>query len=176
MDETMKEATGNDSRTTDRYLEVITKQTLSNNNFVRENFSLFATLSKPEVIDEARRHPEYRYIFDIVHAMSNMEVQFKAIFEQERPLINLARDLCKLSIEYYNSPSEDLYEKLCAEGQVYYEEMALYDYADWLYIKGQAKGQAQNKSFADFDALYKEQRVEFKDYSKNPPPKQWGKI
>lgn len=54
MDELFKEVTANDSRTTDRYLEVITKQTLANNNFVRENFSLFAALSKPEVIEEAK--------------------------------------------------------------------------------------------------------------------------
>ena len=173
-----KQKTEYDSRTTDRYLEVITKQTLANNNFVRENFSMLATLSKPEVIEEAKKHPEYRYVYDIVHAVSNLEVQFKSIFEQELSLINQARALCKLCIEYYNNPrpTKDDYEQLCDQGQKYYEAMALYDYADWLYIKGQAKGQAQNKSFTDFDKHYKEQEEIFTDYKNHPAPTRWDEL
>lgn len=105
-----------------------------------------------------------------------MELQFKSIFDQELPLINKARIICKLCIEYYNdpAPTEQLYRQLCCLGQEYYEAMALYDYADWLYIKEQAKGQAQNKGYKDFDEIYKEQKTEFTDYEKHPRPECWG--
>lgn len=40
---------------TSRYVNTITKQTLSNNMFVRENSEILTVLTRPEIIDDARK-------------------------------------------------------------------------------------------------------------------------
>lgn len=44
-----------------RYVEIITKQTLKNNLFVRENSQVLMMLTRTEIIDDAKEHRDKKY-------------------------------------------------------------------------------------------------------------------
>lgn len=144
-----------------RYTNIITSQTLVNNKFIRENYAVFATLSKPEVIDEARMDKSYKYKYNIIHAVDNMETQFKYEFPYERDMMSCARDLCKTCLEYYDNQSKELDKKIREDGKLLFEMMAPYDYSDWLYVKSQAKGQAHKKNPVSFAKILEKEKLKF---------------
>ena len=153
-----------------RYTGIVTKQTLANLLFVRENYVELATLSKPEVIDAVRNNPDFNYEYKIVRAIMSMESQFKHIFENERDLMSTARELCKTCLKYYAEPNKELDEKIRRLGKQYDELMAIYDYSDWLYVKEQAREKAYKKSVANFDRIYEENKPVFAQKKK---PVRW---
>lgn len=139
---------------TNRYVDIITKQTLSNNMFVRENSEILTVLTRPEIIDDARTRHDTEYKVKLMRAEVNIEAQFKYALWQEREMINILRKLVKYSFEYFDAPTEELEAEIRILGEMYYEKMTIYDYADWLYIKSQARSKAYNKKFANFDEIY----------------------
>ena len=155
---------------TNRYTQIITKQTLDNNLFVRENSEVVMTLSRPEIIDTARINCDKDYKINLIRAEVNIEHQLKYSLPQERKLIEILRKLTKLSIKYFDSPSSELDVELRSLGTEYYKLMAVYDYADWLYIKSQVKSRAYNKQYVDFDKIYEN---EMEKFEKTADPNPW---
>lgn len=155
---------------TNRYVEIITKQTLENFMFVRENSEIIMTYTRPEIIDAVRGISIHEYKIKLMKAEVNIEHHFKYVFPNEQKMIEVLRNLIKCAFEYYDNPSEKLNQKLRALGNNFYEKITVYDYADWLYIKSQAKSKAVNKQFKDFDEIYKLQQENFK---KGQKPKPW---
>ena len=153
-----------------RYTRIITAQTLSNFLFVRENSSLLATLTKPEVIAEAKLRGDTEYKFKVIHAMCNIEVQLKYCFPQECYIIALIRKLCKLSIEYYDSPSDEAEKQLRKIGDIFYKKISVYDYSDWKYIKEQAREKAYTKDSPEFFDIHEEQ---IRKFNSSFCPKKW---
>lgn len=139
---------------TSRYVNIITKQTLLNNMFVRENSEILTVLTRPEIINDARGRHDTEYKVKLMRAEVNIEAQFKYALWQEREMINILRKLVKYSFEYFDAPTEELEAEIRILGEMYYEKMTIYDYADWLYIKSQARSKAYNKKFANFNEIY----------------------
>lgn len=156
---------------TNRYVQIVTTQTLANNNYIRKNSAIFATLTKPAVIDEARKRNDLSYKYRLIQSVCNMEVQFKHIIPEERKLINCARNLSEKSIKYFDAPTKELRTTIINEGNEYYKLMTVYDYADWQYIKSQARTKAYNKGLPQFEALYQEQQS---DFNAKELPRKWS--
>lgn len=139
---------------TSRYVNIITKQTLENNIFIRENSEILTVLTRPEIINDARTRHDIEYKIKLMRAEVNIEAQFKYALWQEREMINILRKLVKCSFKYFDAPTEELEAEIRALGEMYYEKMTIYDYADWLYIKNQAQSRAYNKNYENFDEIY----------------------
>ncbi len=158
---------------TNHYVEIITKQTLSNNMFVRENSEIVMTLTRPEIIDDANKNDDKEFKIKLMRAEVNLEHQFKYCFEREQKLINVLRKLVEEAFRYYNNPSQKNYDQLCSTSEDYYKMMTVYDYADWLYIKEQAKSKAYDKQPAKFDSIYEKVAPDFSD---KKVPSRWRKL
>lgn len=156
---------------TNRYTEIITKRTLENNRFVRENSEIVTVLTRPEIIDDARTNKDKDYKKTLMRAEVNLEHQLKYCVHQEKHMIEDLRSLVKLSFQYYDHPSAELKSNLCKVGEDYYKIMTIYDYADWQYIKAQAKSQAYNKQCADFLEIYR--KLELEEFKKDELPTRW---
>lgn len=156
---------------TNRYVNIITKQTLSNNMFVRENSEILTVLTRPEIIDDARARHDTEYKIKLMRAEVNIEAQFKYAIWQEREIINILRKLVKCSMEYFEAPTEELNTEIRKLGEMYYEKMTIYDYADWLYIKSQARSKAYNKQLANFDEIYAKESKD--NFRKEDIPTPW---
>lgn len=156
---------------TNRYIQIITKQTLQNNLFVRNNSEIITTFTRPEIIDDAREKCDKEYKIKLMRAEVNIEHQFKYAIPQEKSMIEILRKLVKCAFQYFDNPTSELEFELRNLGENYYEMMTIYDYADWLYIKNQAKSKAYNKKFLDFDKIYKDELDN--NFKKNDIPKPW---
>lgn len=139
---------------TKRYTDIITKQTLANNEYIRKNTVLLTVLSRPEIIDDARIRKDSEYKLKLMNAEVSLEVHFKYALWQERIMIDILRMLVKCSFEYFDAPTKELEMEIRRLGEELYENMTIYDYADWLYIKSQARSKAYNKKYKDFDDIY----------------------
>ena len=148
-----------------RYVEIITTQTIKNMLFLRENASTFSALTRPEIIKNAK--VEFKnYKFQLMQASTNIEAIMKYRFAKERELINLVRETTKLCLSYYDKPTNELEERINILGEEFYILMSVYDYADWQYIKAQAKARPY-KDFPDYDIIYADQKKLF-DSSDKP--------
>lgn len=106
-----------------------------------------------------------------MRAEVNIEAQFKYALWQEREIISILRKLVKRSFEYYDAPTKELEIEIRNLGEEYYEKMTVYDYADWLYIKSQAKTKAYNKQFDDFNKIYEDEFIN--SFRKEDIPEPW---
>ena len=142
-----------------RYVEIITNQTIKNMLFFGENTSLFFSLTKPEVIVEMKSK-EKSYKFELMKTVSNIESILKYRFEIEREIINEVREVTKQCFEYFESPTKELEKKIDDLNQNIYKLISIYDYADWQYIKAQAKTRPY-KDVPDYNKIYCEQKIFF---------------
>lgn len=150
-----------------RYVERITNQTINNMLFLRENSASFLMLTRPEMIKEDES--EMRYKRQLMQAAVNIESIMKYRFPREKQIIDLVRSLTKRCIQYYDKPSEKLSKEIRKDNNDFYLLMTVYDYADWRYIKAQART-SPYKEYPDYDKIYDEQNKAFTDSDR---PKEW---
>lgn len=148
-----------------RYIEIITNQTIKNMLFLRENTALFSTLTRPEIIKDAKKSNK-NYKFQLVHAATNIEAIMKYRFDKEREIINIVRRTTKLCLNYYDKQTNEIKQEIIILNEKLYKLMSVYDYSDWQYIKAQARTRPY-KEFPDFDNIYDKQKELF-DNSENP--------
>lgn len=151
-----------------RYIEIITNQTIKNMLFLRENTALFSTLTRPEIIKDAKKSNK-NYKFQLVHAATNIEAIMKSRFDKEREIINIVRRTTKLCLNYYDKQTNEIKQEIIFLNEKLYELMSVYDYSDWQYIKAQARTRPY-KEFPDFDNIYDKQKELFDNSEK---PMQW---
>lgn len=155
---------------TNRYVQLITNQTLQNNLLIRNNSEIITVFTRPEIIDDARVRCDKEYKIKLMTAEVNIEHHFKYAMKQEKLMIEVLRVLVKCAFQYFDDPTDELNAELRRLGEEYYEMMTIYDYADWLYIKSQAKSKAYNKQFFNFNIIYEEVNNDFK---KDDIPMPW---
>lgn len=151
-----------------KYVEIITSQTIKNMLFLRENSALFSAFIRPEFIADAKNSlPDYK--IRLMQAATNIECIMKYRFDKEREIINIVRETTKLCFDYFDEPTEELDTNIRALGDKFYNLMSLYDYSDWLYIKAQARSKPYKKDFPDYDKIYDTQKGSFAQSEKPMP-------
>lgn len=92
-----------------RYCDIITKQTLANNLFIRENSQIFTLMTRPDIIDEYREKGElFEYKKVLLRAVINMEHHFYHGLSQDLELINLIREITSHALLFFNTPTSEV--------------------------------------------------------------------
>ena len=155
-----------------RYCDIITKQTLANNMFIRENSQVFTLMTRPDIIDEYRKKEgSFEYKKVLLRAVINMEHHFYHGLSQDRELINIIREIASHALAFFDTPTPEEKTILISLGNEYYNLMTLYDYSDWLYIKTQAEKKSYGVKYKKFDEIYKKEKEEIE---KVEQLKRWG--
>ncbi len=147
-----------------RYASIITKQTISNMLFTRENFSIILSNTNPILLSSYANKNSEEIKVKLVRACTNIELQFKSAFSMEVDMINVMRELVCLFFNYLSNTNTEQLDLVIAKHFELAELVELYDYADWLYSKDQAW--YRKKTQVDFEQIYHQQQKLFEEARK----------
>jgi hypothetical protein len=151
-----------------RYASIITMQTLSNMLFMRENFSTILTNTNPTLLTRTENGDYQELKNQLVHACTNIEMQFKSVLSIEVDMIDVMRELICHFFSYIDAGDKEDKDLIITKHRKLAELIEVYDYADWLYCKDQAW--YRKKTRINFEQIYNQQKLLFEKAKK---PKSW---
>ncbi len=140
------------------YLEIVTKQRMKNKEEVQRAAQTIIKNSHPQMLDSITDEQ----IKECIDAEAIIATIFKSIYEKEAELIDCINDLIA-ELKKHKTTKEN-FENVVSARDLFILKFSIYDQADWIFIKNQARG--ENKEFKDYDSIYLKVNEEFEQSQK----------